>query len=106
MVSKHKVPAGYLNQFARKIEASAKASDWEALKAYDAKLRQLLSANPTLVNDPCLQEELAHLKSTHLKAFVALKNATDQLKAKMEMVDAQQERAMAYELAMSMEIMP
>ncbi|ASI93950.1 LafD [Vibrio rotiferianus] len=106
MVSKHKVPAGYLSQFARKIEASGKASDWEALKDYDTKLRQLLSANPTLIRDPYFQDELQHLKSAYREAYATLGKATEQLKQEMEMVDAQQERAIAYELAMSLEVMP
>jgi hypothetical protein len=106
LASKHKVPAGYLSQFARKIEASGKASDWEALKAYDNKLRQLLSANPTLVRDPNFQDELQHLKSAYKEAYTTLGKATEQLKQEMEMAEAQQERAIAYELAMSLEVMP
>ncbi|MGC9421853.1 MULTISPECIES: LafD [Vibrio] len=104
MANKHNLLSSYLLQLAQRIDAAQKASDWEALHHYDAKVRTLLSTQRSALSDPELGAEWQRLKAAHMAAFTALNVATKQLKQDMLMLDAQQERAMAYQLSMPMEI--
>ncbi|WP_332419042.1 LafD [Vibrio metschnikovii] len=105
MENKHKILASYLVQLAQRIEKARQDSDWEALNVYDQKIKMLMMEHKEIINAPELSDELKQLKSVYMAAFSTLKTATEKLKQDIHLLDVQQERAMAYELTMPMEIM-
>ncbi|EEX41166.1 LafD [Vibrio furnissii CIP 102972] len=77
--------------------------DWSALARYDSELRELLQYHKPFLRDPQLAPQIAKAKAAHQAALAALKAATAELESDMVQVSAQQERALAYQLAMTME---
>ncbi|MCA2493582.1 LafD, partial [Vibrio sp. 2175-1] len=56
------------------------------------------------LKDPKLAPEIQRAKTVHANAFAVLEKSTNELKKEMNMVNDHQERAMAYQLAMTMEL--
>jgi len=102
--SKHKVSPERFRHLSKLIQIATKTADWQALKRYDLQLRELLISHKPFLKDPKLAPEIQRAKSVHVTAFAALEKATSELEKEMNMVNDQQERAMAYQLAMTMEL--
>ncbi|MDF2152608.1 LafD [Vibrio sp. CAU 1672] len=103
MVSKHKASPEQFRHLAQLIQAATQTADWQALKRYDLQLRELLVSHRPILKDPKLAPVIQRAKQAHAIAAQALEKATAELQQQMELVSAQQERAMAYQLAMTME---
>ncbi|MBY6199158.1 LafD [Vibrio hangzhouensis] len=103
MVTKHKVSPERFRHLSKLIEIATKTEDWQALKRYDAQLRELLDTHRPYLKDPRLAPEIEHARIAHLAAFEALSIATSRLKQQLGMAGEQKERAIAYQLAMTLE---
>ncbi|WP_428775190.1 LafD [Vibrio sp.] len=77
--------------------------DWPQLKRCDLEIRRLLQAQRALLRHPDVVRDLLTLKQTHQAAQSALASATELLRQKMNSASEQQERNLAYQLAMTME---
>ncbi|HHJ3199086.1 TPA: LafD [Vibrio parahaemolyticus] len=104
MDKKHKVSPERFRHLSQLIQFATKTADWHALKRHDLQLRELLISHKPFLKDPKLAPEIQRAKSVHADAFAALEKATGELKKEMNMANDQQERAMAYQLAMTMEM--
>jgi len=103
LASTHKVSPERFRHLSKLMQIATKTEDWHALKRYDLQLRELLTSHKAYLSDPQLAPEIARAKAIHQEAFDALEKATGELRQEMNKVNAQQERAMAYQLAMTME---
>ncbi|AIW19505.1 LafD [Vibrio coralliilyticus] len=103
MVSKHKVSPERFRHLAKLIHIATKTQDWQGLKRYDLQLRELLESHQPYLKDPRLAPVITEVKAVHKQAFDALDKAINELEAEINVVDAQHERAKAYQLAMTME---
>ncbi|XAW88909.1 LafD [Vibrio sp. CDRSL-10 TSBA] len=104
MVNRHKVSPERFRHLAQRIKIAAKLEDWRALARCDSELRELLHSHKPFLNESSLADVINEVKSEHQLAFHALQTATKALESEMETVNAQQERALAYQLAMTMEM--
>ncbi|MDG2609904.1 LafD [Vibrio parahaemolyticus] len=104
MDSKHKVSPVRFRHLSKLIQIATKTADWRALKRYDLQLRELLISHKPFLKDPKLAPEIQRAKAVHASAFTTLEKATNELEQEMSSVSNQQERAMAYQLAMTMEL--
>ena len=104
MDSKHNVSPERLRHLSKRIHIATKTADWQALNRYDLQLRELLISHKPFLKDPKLAPEIQRAKAMHAAAFTELERATSELKQEMNMVNDQQERAMTYQLAMTMEL--
>ncbi|AGV19079.1 MULTISPECIES: hypothetical protein [Vibrio] len=104
MDNKHKVSPERFRHLSQLIQFAAKTADWHALKRYDLQLRELLISHKPFLKDPKLAPEIQRAKTVHANAFAVLEKSTNELKKEMNMVNDHQERAMAYQLAMTMEL--
>ncbi|SDG90487.1 hypothetical protein SAMN04488136_104168 [Vibrio xiamenensis] len=103
MATTHKkVSPERFRHLARRIQIATKLQDWKALQRYDMELRELLESQKTFFEDPLLAPEIARTKAVHEAAYRYLEHATAELKGEIELVSAQQERALAYQLATTM----
>lgn len=103
MVSTHKITPTQLRQLATNIQQATKSQDWYALKHLDLKVRGLLLKRPECLEDVTLRTEMNHLKAVHQLALLALREAINDMQTDLDIMQAQQERAKAYQLAMTME---
>ncbi|WP_435248327.1 LafD [Vibrio sp. nBUS_14] len=103
MDSKHKVPIALFRHLSKQIQDATQNAEWQALKHYDLQLREWLIKHEACLKDPKFAAEIQHVKAVHARAFTALEKATRELEKEMNMANDQQERAMAYQLAMTME---
>ena len=104
MDSKHNVSPERFRHLSKRIHIATKTADWQALKRLDLQLRELLFNNKSLLKNPKLAPEIQRAKAMHAAAFTELERATSELKKEMNLVNDQQERAMTYQLAMTMEL--
>lgn len=104
MANRHKVSPERFRHLAQRIRIAAKLEDWRALQRSDNELRELLHSHKPFLRDPLLASAVAEVKHEHQVAVTRLQAATKTLESEMETVNAQQERALAYQLAMTMEI--
>lgn len=103
MVNTHKVSPERFRHLSQRITIATKLQDWSALARYDSELRELLQYHKPFLRDPQLAPQIVKAKAAHQAALAALKAATAELESDMVQVSAQQERALAYQLAMTME---
>lgn len=103
MVNKHKVAPETVLQLAQRIQRAAKAQDWDSLKSLDLKTRELLQKCPACLTDAAFRDVMTELKNAHQLAFQTLRDATCEMETELDLMQAQQERAKAYQLAMTME---
>lgn len=99
----HKVSPERFRHLSQLILIATKMADWQALERHDLQLRELLVSHKPYLNDPKLAPEIQRARQVHDNALKALAKATSELKQEMELVNAQQERAVAYQFAMTME---
>ncbi len=99
----HKVSPERFRHLSSLIQTAEKTQDWQGLKRYDLQLRELLQGHKPYLDDPRLATAIAEVKATHKRAFDALDKAISQLETEINVVDAQHERAKAYQLAMTLE---
>lgn len=92
-----------LRQLALPIQAAAAQQDWEALQRSDAALRDWLAGHKAYLRLPPLAAEVAQVKAMYRAAMQALNTATQSLRQEMDSFNAQQERALAYQFAMTLE---
>jgi hypothetical protein len=85
------------------MTVAAKTEDWQSLKRYDGQLRELLDTHKPFLKDPRLAPEVERARQAHLSAYEMLSVATSKLKQKLNSSGAEKERAMAYQLAMTLE---
>ncbi|MEC7940397.1 MAG: LafD [Pseudomonadota bacterium] len=104
MDSKHKVSPDRFRHLSKRIQIATNTADWQALNRYDLQLRELLISHKPFLKDPKLAPEIQRAKAVHAAAFAVLAKATSELQQTMSMVNDQQERAMTYQLAMTMEL--
>ncbi|MCL9776511.1 MULTISPECIES: LafD [Vibrio] len=107
MANTHKVSPERFRHLSQLIEIATKTQDWPTLQRYDVQLRELLVTHDPFTKggrqDPRLAAEIERAKQAHLRAFIALSEATNALKTQLGEADEQKERAQAYQLAMSLE---
>lgn len=104
MHSKHKISPARFRHLAEVMNIAAKSADWQALTHYDLQLRELLRNHKSCLKDSTFNAEIQRVKAIHAAAFALLQTATNELEQEMNTVNDQQERAMAYQLAMTMEL--
>lgn len=93
-----------LRHLTKCIQIATKAADWQALKCYDLQLRELLVSQKPFLKDPNFAPEVQLAQKVHTQALLALEESTNNVKRKMNTLNAHQERAIAYQLAMTMEL--
>ncbi|MFB9134710.1 LafD [Vibrio olivae] len=98
----NKVSPERFRHLSRRIQVATKLQDWKALQRYDMELRDLLESHQMFLDDPLLAPEISRTKAVHEAAYRYLASATAELKGELELVGAQQERALAYQLATTM----
>ncbi|MGP8305853.1 LafD [Vibrio sp. YIC-376] len=103
MVNKHKVSPERFRHLSKLIQISFKTKDWSSLQRHDMKLRELLTSHKSQLQDPQLALEIDNLRAVHKEAFAALEQAMKELGEDLSTAVAHNERAKAYELAVSME---
>ncbi|NIY83656.1 LafD [Vibrio hepatarius] len=103
MASKHKALTEQFRQLSQLIQIATQTADWDALKHHDLQLRELLACHKPYLNDPELATEIQRTKTIYANAFNSLENELSKLQQEMSLISAQLERAMAYQLAMTME---
>ncbi|GMQ45106.1 LafD [Vibrio sp. 10N] len=103
MVNTHKVSPERFRHLSQCMTVAAKTEDWQSLKRYDGQLRELLDTHRPFLKDPRLAPEIERARQAHLSAYEALSVATSKLKRKLDSCEAEKERALAYQLAMSLE---
>ncbi|KLN66205.1 MULTISPECIES: LafD [Vibrio] len=103
MVSKHRVSPERFRHLSKLIQIATKTQDWPGLKRYDLQLRELLESHQPYLKDPRLAPVIKEVRAVHHEAFTVLEKAISELEADINVVDAQHERAKAYQLAMTME---
>ncbi|GLT16372.1 hypothetical protein GCM10007938_01480 [Vibrio zhanjiangensis] len=103
MVSKHKVSPERFRYLAQLIHIATKTQDWHSLKRYDLQLRELLKVHKPYLKEPHFVAVIADVKAEHKSALEALNKAIGDMETDMNVVNAQHERAKAYQLAMNLE---
>ncbi len=103
MVSTYKVSPERFRHLSNLIQISLKTKDWHRLQRHDMKLRELLSAHRSHLKDPQLAPEIENVRAIHKEAFAALEKATQELGEELCTAEAHNERAKAYELAVTLE---
>ncbi|MBU2898636.1 glycogen/starch/alpha-glucan phosphorylase [Vibrio pectenicida] len=103
MVSKYKVSPERFRHLAKLIHIATKTQDWHSLKRYDLQLRELLTVHKPYLKDANFVAVIADVKAEHKLALEALDNAIGDMETGINVVNAQHERAKAYQLAMNLE---
>ncbi|WP_394211810.1 hypothetical protein [Enterovibrio calviensis] len=103
MVNRLNVTPTLLNQLAQRIQQATASRDWQTLKALDIKVRELLLRHPECLKSAACAAEISQLKATHQVALLALSESLTEMETELDVMQAQNERAMAYQLAMTME---
>ncbi|MCF7480401.1 LafD [Vibrio sp. J1-1] len=103
MANKHKVSPERFRHLSKLIQISFKTKDWNSLQRHDMKLRELLAKHKSQLQDPQLAPEIESLKAIHKEAFLALEQAMKELGEDLSTAEANNERAKAYELTVTME---
>lgn len=103
MANKHKVSPERFRHLSKLIQISFKTKDWNSLQRHDMKLRELLANHKSQLQDPQLAPEIESLKAIHKEAFLALEQAMKELGDELSTAEEHNERAKAYELAITME---
>jgi inorganic triphosphatase YgiF len=88
---------------AKLIQISFKTKDWNSLQRHDMKLRELLASHKSQLQDPQLAPEIESLRAIHKEASAALEQAMKELGEELCTAAEHNERAKAYELAVTME---
>ncbi|BCN25721.1 hypothetical protein [Vibrio alfacsensis] len=103
MESSPKVTSALLKRLTNCIEQATEQQNWDALKQLDMTMGNILRSHPNCLTERALRPDIEQLKLVHRKAFCALKKAACELEKKLENMQSEQERAQAYQLAMTME---
>ncbi|MDD1781873.1 hypothetical protein LRP49_11875 [Enterovibrio sp. ZSDZ35] len=103
MVNTHNATSQHIQRLSKQIHHVALAQDWQALKQLDLKVRELLTQYPDCLSTPALSHDLAQLKRVHKNAVSQLAISVNKMETELAGMQAQQERAKAYQMAMTME---
>ncbi|KXF81079.1 hypothetical protein [Enterovibrio coralii] len=103
MVNTHSYAANQIKALSKHIHHAANAEDWDALKRLDLQVRKFLESHPEYLSSSALSQEMAQLKHVYQNAFSQLKNNIAKMEVELNDMQAQQERAKAYQMAMTME---
>ncbi len=99
----HKVSPERFRHMAKLLQIATKTQDWHALKRYDSQLAKLLLIHKDYMDDPRLIPEIERARQAHQEALSALEHSVSGLKQQLDLVNNQQERALAYQMAMTTE---
>ncbi len=89
-----------LNALSLQIKNACLANDWQALKACDLHVRELLGQHKSMLESAPFTQALNTLKHTHQQAFIALSQARDLLDKQIHTLHDTHERAKEYEITM------
>ncbi|MGR5236468.1 hypothetical protein [Vibrio alfacsensis] len=98
-----KITPAHLKQLTNRIEKAAAQQDWDTLKQLDMTMGNILRNHPSCLTERAFRHDIEQLKLAHRKAFFTLKEAANELEQKLNNMQSQQERAQAYQFAMTME---
>ncbi|PKF51188.1 hypothetical protein [Enterovibrio nigricans] len=103
MVKTHSPASHQIQTLSKQIYQAVATQDWQTLQQLDLQVRALLTTHPDYLSMPSLSQELAQLKRVHQNAFTKLKHSVTEMESELEGMQAKQERAKAYQMAMTME---
>ncbi|MGR5131052.1 hypothetical protein [Vibrio alfacsensis] len=103
MENSPKITPAIFKRLTHRIEQAVEQQDWDALKQLDMTMGNILRSYPNCLTERAFSHDIEQLKLAHRKAFFALKEATNELEQKLDSMQSQQERAQAYQFAMTME---